>query len=452
MARTRSEAARRGVQRFLKDLAAGTDLGGFLAQLAERGDDFAKLTALEMAHDLPPERAFSIYRKALVGRGPAPEVPRAEGDRRDEGDRHVAPGPHPRPRRAEGRGRGDAGPGPRHPRAGTGRGPRHAPPRAGPLGGRGARRRRRRSRRSSGSSPWRRATTRARSSRSSPTATSRSARGRSRSSPGSRPTSSRPGSCRRSRGRSSGSATGRSRRSCRGNPGFVPALLKLAESADPALARPARGALPPHRRPPGGPRLAEARRRPRLVGPGPGAREHRAARPGRRGPAAGPRPPERPAHRRSPPSARSAPWATRGPPGPSSSSSRRRRGSPTTSSRSSTPSRCSAPKLPKVAEVLASVSKVADLDRSVRDKARRLVGKLQGDAARDALPPVIAVVDGGRDPGEPGADAPRLPRRHGGEGGVRLPPRDRFRPAPEDPRAARPDGDRRRRRPRRPRG
>ena len=70
MARTRSEAARRGVQRFLRDLSAGGDLGGFLAQLAERGDDFAKLTALEMAHDLAPERAFSIYRRALAGGSP----------------------------------------------------------------------------------------------------------------------------------------------------------------------------------------------------------------------------------------------------------------------------------------------------------------------------------------------------------------------------------------------
>ena len=70
MARTRSEAARRGVQRFLRELAAGGDLGGFLAQLAERGDDFAKLTALEMAHDLPPERAFAIYRRALAGDAP----------------------------------------------------------------------------------------------------------------------------------------------------------------------------------------------------------------------------------------------------------------------------------------------------------------------------------------------------------------------------------------------
>ena len=71
MARTRSEAARRGVQRFLRDLAAGSDLTGFLTQLAERGDDYAKLTALEMAHDLPADRAFAIYRKALAGGDPA---------------------------------------------------------------------------------------------------------------------------------------------------------------------------------------------------------------------------------------------------------------------------------------------------------------------------------------------------------------------------------------------
>jgi twitching motility protein PilT len=70
MARTRSEAARRGVQRFLKELTAGSDLSAFLVQVAERGDDFAKLTALEMAHDLPPERAFSIYRKVLAGGDP----------------------------------------------------------------------------------------------------------------------------------------------------------------------------------------------------------------------------------------------------------------------------------------------------------------------------------------------------------------------------------------------
>ncbi|MCL4808746.1 MAG: hypothetical protein KJ062_13300, partial [Thermoanaerobaculia bacterium] len=70
MARTRSEAARRAVQRFLRDLAGGADLGGFLLQLAERGDDFAKLTALEMAQDLPPERAFAVYRKVLVAGDP----------------------------------------------------------------------------------------------------------------------------------------------------------------------------------------------------------------------------------------------------------------------------------------------------------------------------------------------------------------------------------------------
>ncbi len=70
LARTRSEAVRKGVQRFLRDLAGGGELGGFLAQLAERGDDFAKLTALEMAQDLPAERAFAIYRRALSGGAP----------------------------------------------------------------------------------------------------------------------------------------------------------------------------------------------------------------------------------------------------------------------------------------------------------------------------------------------------------------------------------------------
>ncbi len=67
MGRTRSEAARRGVQRFLRDLAQGTDLGAFLSQLADREDTFAKLTALEMAHELPPDRAFTICRRVMVG-------------------------------------------------------------------------------------------------------------------------------------------------------------------------------------------------------------------------------------------------------------------------------------------------------------------------------------------------------------------------------------------------
>ena len=71
MARTRSEAARRGVQRFLRELAGGADLGGFLVQLAERGDDFAKLTALEMGQELPAERAFAVYRKILVAGDPS---------------------------------------------------------------------------------------------------------------------------------------------------------------------------------------------------------------------------------------------------------------------------------------------------------------------------------------------------------------------------------------------
>ena len=66
MGRTRSEAARRAVQRFLRDLAGGTDLGSFLASLAEREDSFAKLTALEMSGDLAPDRAFSVCRRVMA--------------------------------------------------------------------------------------------------------------------------------------------------------------------------------------------------------------------------------------------------------------------------------------------------------------------------------------------------------------------------------------------------
>ncbi len=51
------------------------------------------------------------------------------------------------------------------------------------------------------------------------------------------------------------------------------------------------------------------------------------------------------------------------------------------------------PKLPKVGEVLSGVSKVVDLDRNVRDKARRLVGKLMGETAREAIPPVTIAFD-----------------------------------------------------------
>ncbi|HTS03600.1 MAG TPA: HEAT repeat domain-containing protein, partial [Thermoanaerobaculia bacterium] len=48
MLKTRSEAVRRAVMRFLKELA-GPQLGPFLQEVASRGDDFARLSALELA-------------------------------------------------------------------------------------------------------------------------------------------------------------------------------------------------------------------------------------------------------------------------------------------------------------------------------------------------------------------------------------------------------------------
>ncbi len=68
LCRTRSEAARRAVERFLKEVA-GPELGSFLASIAERGDDFAKLVALEMARELPLERSIPIYRQVLDNPG-----------------------------------------------------------------------------------------------------------------------------------------------------------------------------------------------------------------------------------------------------------------------------------------------------------------------------------------------------------------------------------------------
>jgi twitching motility protein PilT len=93
MTRTRSEAARRAVQKFLKDLAGGAELGALLVQIAERGDDFAKLTALEMAHDLAPEKAFAIYRKALAGGDP---LLRSRAFKAIAGTREIAVSPQAR--------------------------------------------------------------------------------------------------------------------------------------------------------------------------------------------------------------------------------------------------------------------------------------------------------------------------------------------------------------------
>lgn len=68
--KTRSEAVRRAVMRFLKELA-GPQLGPFLQEVASRGDDFARLAALELAKELPAQVAFDIARRVLTASNPA---------------------------------------------------------------------------------------------------------------------------------------------------------------------------------------------------------------------------------------------------------------------------------------------------------------------------------------------------------------------------------------------
>jgi twitching motility protein PilT len=68
--KTRSEAVRRAVMRFLKELA-GTQLAPFLQEVASRGDDFARLAALELARELPAEAAFDVARRVLTASNPA---------------------------------------------------------------------------------------------------------------------------------------------------------------------------------------------------------------------------------------------------------------------------------------------------------------------------------------------------------------------------------------------
>ena len=70
MLKTRSDAVRRAVMRFLKDLA-GPQLGPFLQEIASRGDDFARLSALELAKELPAQTAFDIARRVLTASNPA---------------------------------------------------------------------------------------------------------------------------------------------------------------------------------------------------------------------------------------------------------------------------------------------------------------------------------------------------------------------------------------------
>ncbi|MEO6325272.1 MAG: PilT/PilU family type 4a pilus ATPase [Thermoanaerobaculia bacterium] len=63
--RTRSEAARRAVQRAVREVA-GESLSPFLLELCDQGTDFERLAAMELARELPPENALAIFRKSLA--------------------------------------------------------------------------------------------------------------------------------------------------------------------------------------------------------------------------------------------------------------------------------------------------------------------------------------------------------------------------------------------------
>ena len=67
---THSEAARRAVLRFIKDLA-GHDLGPVLLKIGAEGDDRERLAALELAADLPGDTALEVARRALQAQAPA---------------------------------------------------------------------------------------------------------------------------------------------------------------------------------------------------------------------------------------------------------------------------------------------------------------------------------------------------------------------------------------------
>ena len=63
--RTRSEAVRRAVQRFVKEIA-GEGLADFLTDLSANGDDFARLSVLDLAREIPADKAFAIFKKILA--------------------------------------------------------------------------------------------------------------------------------------------------------------------------------------------------------------------------------------------------------------------------------------------------------------------------------------------------------------------------------------------------
>src|ERR1039457_4082459 len=68
--KTRSEAVRRAVMRFLKELA-GPPPALFRKETGPRGDDSPRLAALELARELPAEAAFDIARRVLTASNPA---------------------------------------------------------------------------------------------------------------------------------------------------------------------------------------------------------------------------------------------------------------------------------------------------------------------------------------------------------------------------------------------
>ena len=104
--KTRSDAVRRAVMRFLKDLA-GPQLAPFLQEVASRGDDFARLAALELARELPA--ADGVRHRAARPDRLEPGRARAGPEGRQRDDVRGERGRRGEPRRAapSGRERGD---------------------------------------------------------------------------------------------------------------------------------------------------------------------------------------------------------------------------------------------------------------------------------------------------------------------------------------------------------
>lgn len=389
-ARTRSEAARRGVQRFLKELVAGADLAPFLVQLAEVGDDFGKLTALELSRELPPERAFSVYRKILVAGDPSL---RARALRAIAETPAIATSPHARNLALAALKDDDE-----ETRIQALAVLEHAPDEALVThllalartggGGRVV---------PAALASLERLLPQARGDHTKEIL-SLLADGHEAVRKGALSlVASLPADALAPRFLQAFDGTfvwirDRALETVvRGNPGFVPALLRLTESPDPVLSRPAKDLsllIDDPRALPAWMRLLED--------PDWWVRARALENIGRHGrgdevlqrvlgllddpltclPAIGAL------------GAIGDPRAA----GPLFERFKASRGRPDDQLEILDALAQLAPKLPKVAEVLASVSKVADLDRAVREKARRLVGKVQGDAARDALPLVLVPI------------------------------------------------------------